>query len=618
MSNTRARLPQPVDSERIPLKARKVSFSWEDTPLHWVPGDPFATHTINVLHLLLPAGERWFVHVYKQVLPYIRDERLREDVIGFIGQEAMHAQAHDEVLPHLRELGLDPTPYTAQVDWLFEKLLGDRTLPPGRARKWWLMERVAIIAAIEHYTAFLGNWVLNAEELDRRGADPTMLDLLRWHGAEEVEHRSVAFELFMHVDGDYRRRARTWATAFTALVFLWQRGARFFMANDPTLTAGRASFKDFYVSGKAGVLPSTGDMLKSIPRYLSRSYHPSQEGSTEQAVAYLASSPAALAALAAEKGARDAPARDRRGGRGRRAPRQTGDAPPYPGLAAVAAARAGGAGVRAAAVACAAADGRLVRAGRRGGRTTSPGRAGLAALGARGASRSGAAVGPCAAVLAVRRPGGRLVVHRRDPAGRGRAGRFARGARGVREGVELEVRGPRNRFPLVEAPSYVFVAGGIGITPVLPMLRALPDGVEWRLLYCGRTRASMPFVEEVEKLGEGRVTVVEGRPDLGVFLADVPEGAAVYCCGPDGLMAAVEEQFPAVHLEQFAPAPPPAVPSRSNSGAVGGRWRCRRTRPSWPPYAQSCRTPRTPASRGSAGPANSGSWKGRSSTGTNC
>ncbi|WP_405909072.1 PDR/VanB family oxidoreductase [Streptomyces sp. NBC_00828] len=123
----------------------------------------------------------------------------------------------------------------------------------------------------------------------------------------------------------------------------------------------------------------------------------------------------------------------------------------------------------------------------------------------------------------------------------------------VREGVELEVRGPRNRFPLVEASSYVFVVGGIGITPVLPMLRALPGGVEWRLLYCGRTRASMPFLEEVEKLGEGRVTVVAGRPDLGVLLADVPEGAAVYCCGPDGLMAAVEERFPAVHLERFAP-----------------------------------------------------------------
>ncbi|MEJ8634585.1 MULTISPECIES: metal-dependent hydrolase [Streptomyces] len=290
MSNTQ---PAPEASERIALKARKVSFDWQETPLHWVPGDPFATHTINVLHLLLPAGERWFVHVYQQVLPYITDEELRADVIGFIGQEAMHSQAHDDVLPHLKKLGLDPTPYTAQVDWLFEKLLGDRTLPPGRPREWWLMERVAIIAAIEHYTAFLGNWVLNADELDRRGADATMLDLLRWHGAEEVEHRSVAFELFMHVDGGYRRRVRTWATAFSALVFLWQRGARFFMENDPSLKDGRASLPQFVRAGRQGVLPSTSAMLRSVPRYLSRGYHPSQEGSTAQAVAYLAASPAA-------------------------------------------------------------------------------------------------------------------------------------------------------------------------------------------------------------------------------------------------------------------------------------------------------------------------------------
>ncbi|WP_256104490.1 metal-dependent hydrolase [Streptomyces sp. ODS05-4] len=290
MSNTSER-----PDERVELGPRKVSFDWAGTPLHWVPGDPFTTHTINVLHLLLPAGERWFVHVYRQVLPYIRDERLRADVIGFIGQEAVHSQAHDDVLPQLRRLGLDPTPYTAEVDWLFEKLLGDRTLPPGRARRWWLMERVALIAAIEHYTAFLGDWVLNAEELDRRGADPVMLDLLRWHGAEEVEHRSVAFDLFQHVDGGYRRRARTWATAFAALVFLWQRGARFFMANDPTLPAGRASVRDFVLRGQQGVLPSTPAMLRSIPTYLSRSYHPSQEGSTAQALAYLAASPAAQA-----------------------------------------------------------------------------------------------------------------------------------------------------------------------------------------------------------------------------------------------------------------------------------------------------------------------------------
>jgi len=139
----------------------------------------------------------------------------------------------------------------------------------------------------------------------------------------------------------------------------------------------------------------------------------------------------------------------------------------------------------------------------------------------------------------------------------------------VREGMELEVRGPRNRFPLVEAPSYVFAVGGIGITPVLPMLRALGEGTQWRLVYGGRTRASMPFLEEIEKLGGmgvppgersrawGRVTVVaedeDGLPDLDGLFADTAEGAAVYCCGPEGLIAAVEERFPQVRLERFTP-----------------------------------------------------------------
>ncbi|GGM86888.1 PDR/VanB family oxidoreductase [Streptomyces fuscichromogenes] len=137
------------------------------------------------------------------------------------------------------------------------------------------------------------------------------------------------------------------------------------------------------------------------------------------------------------------------------------------------------------------------------------------------------------------------------------------GSREVHErlvpGMELEVRGPRNRFPLVGAESYVFVAGGIGITPILSMVRAVPDGVPWRLLYCGRTRGSMPFLAEFA--GDDRVTVVaedeDGRPDLDALT--VPAGAAVYCCGPEGLTAAMEKRFPAVRTERFAP-----------SGEVGG------------------------------------------------
>ncbi|MFJ3230155.1 PDR/VanB family oxidoreductase [Streptomyces sp. NPDC086787] len=132
----------------------------------------------------------------------------------------------------------------------------------------------------------------------------------------------------------------------------------------------------------------------------------------------------------------------------------------------------------------------------------------------------------------------------------------------VAEGAELEVRGPRNRFPLVEAPAYVFVAGGIGITPVLPMLRSLPEDARWRMVYGGRTRASMPFLEEVAKLAGDRLTVVaedeDGRPDLAGPFTDLAEGTVVYCCGPEGLTRAVRERLPegaALHVERFAPHP---------------------------------------------------------------
>ncbi|MFF8843828.1 PDR/VanB family oxidoreductase [Streptomyces sp. NPDC015127] len=135
----------------------------------------------------------------------------------------------------------------------------------------------------------------------------------------------------------------------------------------------------------------------------------------------------------------------------------------------------------------------------------------------------------------------------------------------LRVGQEVEIRGPRNRFPLTAASSYVFVVGGIGITPVLPMLRSLAaSGADWRLLYGGRSRATMPFLDELAELGgaEGRLTVVaedtSGLPDVAAFLDGTPDGSAVYCCGPDPLMRTVERLLPAsctLHLERFAPGP---------------------------------------------------------------
>ena len=279
------------------IKPRQVRFDWARTPLHWVPGDPQTTHTINVLHLLLPAGERWFVHVYKQALPLITDDVLREDVRGFMGQEAVHSRAHSTVLDHLAAQGIDSTPYTKQVEWMFDRLLGDNPLRLKRIPRWlqrrWLMRRLAIIAAVEHFTAVLGWWVINSPALDQAGADPTMLDLLRWHGAEEVEHRSVAFDVYRQVGGSYAGQLLAMMVTAPVLIGLWFSGVRFFVKADPA--AGSPTWRHFRRAGRRGLLPSTGTLLAAVPRYMRPAYHPSQEGDTAHALAYLSTSPAATA-----------------------------------------------------------------------------------------------------------------------------------------------------------------------------------------------------------------------------------------------------------------------------------------------------------------------------------
>ncbi|MFJ6061663.1 PDR/VanB family oxidoreductase [Streptomyces tendae] len=129
----------------------------------------------------------------------------------------------------------------------------------------------------------------------------------------------------------------------------------------------------------------------------------------------------------------------------------------------------------------------------------------------------------------------------------------------LRAGDEVRVRGPRNNFRLEPAPRYRFVVGGIGITPVLPMLAAAEEaGAEWTLLYGGRTRAGMAFTQELARYGD-RVTLVpedeSGLLDLASVLDDLSPDTLVYCCGPGSLLDAVEARCPAgsLRVERFRP-----------------------------------------------------------------
>ncbi|MFC9555235.1 PDR/VanB family oxidoreductase [Rhodococcus sp. NPDC056960] len=128
-------------------------------------------------------------------------------------------------------------------------------------------------------------------------------------------------------------------------------------------------------------------------------------------------------------------------------------------------------------------------------------------------------------------------------------------------GAKVQCRGPRNNFPLEPASAYKFVAGGIGITPMLPMIGAAEaSGTPWTLLYGGRSLDSMAFKDDLARYGD-KVRIhpqdTLGLLDLATELADPSPGTAIYCCGPEPLLAAIENHcastWPAgaLHVERF-------------------------------------------------------------------
>jgi ferredoxin-NADP reductase len=140
----------------------------------------------------------------------------------------------------------------------------------------------------------------------------------------------------------------------------------------------------------------------------------------------------------------------------------------------------------------------------------------------------------------------------------------------LRVGQSVAIAGPRNAFELRPAKQYLFVAGGIGITPILAMVRhAESAGFAWKLIYGGRTRPSLAFTDELLPLGEDKISIVpedvKGRIDIAAVHRAAEHGDEVYACGPAGMLDALEARFTAsgrrgqLHMERFSAKPPAPV-----------------------------------------------------------
>ncbi len=283
--------------EEVALQPRDAHIRWHDAPLHWIPGDPYGSHAVTALNLFVPQAERWFSRVLTDAMDDVRDDFIRQEIIGFIGQEAVHASTHETALTeYLQRHGIDPEPFVHQLDWivsLYDQRVADATPADRRTA---LTSAIHMLCGAEHFTCVIGHWALN-NSWDELGADPVLSDFYRWHGAEEVEHRHVSYNVAKYFGMDYVAQALAGVlvtVVATAMIF---RGTKFLVREDPALPNlgyPRLLWR-LHASSRRGSIPAMGTVIRSMLRMLRRDYDPVDEASTAQAVAYLATSPAARA-----------------------------------------------------------------------------------------------------------------------------------------------------------------------------------------------------------------------------------------------------------------------------------------------------------------------------------
>jgi ferredoxin-NADP reductase len=159
----------------------------------------------------------------------------------------------------------------------------------------------------------------------------------------------------------------------------------------------------------------------------------------------------------------------------------------------------------------------------------------------------------------------------RDPNGQG-GSQLIHGR--ARTGLRVLTRGPRNHFALHPAPQYLFIAGGIGITPLLPMIATVErSSVPWRLVYAVRTLDRFAFLPDLVQYGDKvtyQVDETDGLLDLGRLVTEAAENAGLYACGPSGLLDTLEELCTAagrsLRIERFT-ADAKALEAATNGGA---------------------------------------------------
>ncbi len=249
------------------IPVRKPGLEFDDSiPRMWFNGNVAATHGFNGLNLLFPEGERFFVKSVYDQLDKIHDPVLLSQARAFAGQEGQHANQHEKYFDLLRERGYEIETFLRRYRWFVR--FSNRWIPAPL--------RLSVTAGAEHYTALFGSNAL--EEYDEVFATlhPTMRKLIVWHATEEVEHRSVAFDVLQATYPGYVLRIAGFVIA-TIVLFGWSGYATRMLARQDHI-----SKKEFAEHERQMFARNDRRGLKrlkaGLKAYFRRDFHPSHYG----------------------------------------------------------------------------------------------------------------------------------------------------------------------------------------------------------------------------------------------------------------------------------------------------------------------------------------------------
>jgi predicted metal-dependent hydrolase len=262
---------QALNRVRNFIPVRKIAQDYSNTPRHWVDNNSWKTHFTNALFFLFPEGEHMFVQAVKHFQPHLTDPELRKAVAAFISQEMMHGVKHKEFSQWVGGLGIG-------ADKMFARVNNEIKSRSSKKMGFAPMSVLAETVALEHFTALLAASVLRHPHV-LASMHPSVRSLVIWHSIEEIEHKDVAFDVFVAVHGSYASRVVAlilvtigllFSTSLNMLVLLWRDGELF------NLKAAASLMKTLV--GRDGLFTT------ALPIYLSYfkpGFHPSQHDESD-------------------------------------------------------------------------------------------------------------------------------------------------------------------------------------------------------------------------------------------------------------------------------------------------------------------------------------------------